>query len=154
MIPDAILGLIGNIAVAGTEDIPQGFIGLALDIPVVDQQADGGAGGLTLKDTGQDLYGIGLPAGGGVDGSARPSPRQLRINIRGRKGQAGRTAVDDRAQGRAVGFAPGRHPEDFAKGIAAHGSECSQVLTSCRICSTNSSTEAVSTVKVTSAAAW
>ena len=55
VIPDTVFLGIGEIAVSGPEDIPELFIGSAVDIPVLDDERDGGPGGLPLKGTGEDF---------------------------------------------------------------------------------------------------
>jgi hypothetical protein len=66
MVPYAILGLIGKIAMAGTKEAPQFVIILALSVPIINDQADGSAGGQAIEYSRQNLNFIGLPTAGGM----------------------------------------------------------------------------------------
>jgi hypothetical protein len=83
VIPEAVLGLIGEIAVSGPVDLPQGVIILAAHVPVINDQADGGAGGLPLKDPGEDFHLIRLLARRGVGLHSRAAPGQFLLQVRG-----------------------------------------------------------------------
>src|SRR5205807_1104161 len=57
---------------------------------------------------------------GGDSALAGAAAVQLDLDVRLGKGNAGRAAVHDAADGRTVGFAPGRKAEDGAEGAAGH----------------------------------
>ena len=122
VVPDAVFGLKGEIAVARPEEIAQGVVVLAPHVPVINDEADGGAGGAALEDPGENLHFVGLPPGRGVGLNPGPAPVQLLLDIPGAQSQPGRAAVDHRAQGRTVGLPPGGDPEDLAKGVTCQGS--------------------------------
>jgi hypothetical protein len=84
-------------------------------------QRDRGAGSLTFKDSGEDLYPIRLLAGtGGRTTAAGTPPIQVFLNVFKRKGQSGRATIDRRPYRGAMRFSPGCHPEYSAKGTTGH----------------------------------
>jgi hypothetical protein len=81
MVPYAVLGLIGKIAVAGTKETPQFVIILTFDIPIINDQADGSAGGQALEYSRQNLDFIGLPTAGGMGLHSGAPSGQFRFDI-------------------------------------------------------------------------
>jgi hypothetical protein len=81
MVPYAILGLIGKIAVAGAKKAPQFIIILALNVSIINDQADGGAGGQALEYSRQDFNFIGFPTAGGMSLHSGPPTGQFRVDI-------------------------------------------------------------------------
>jgi hypothetical protein len=83
MVTNAVLGLIGKIAMTGPEEVAKFVIILALNVPVVNDQADGGAGGQALEHPGEDLDLIGLSAAGGMGLHSGTAPGQFRFDFWG-----------------------------------------------------------------------
>ena len=71
MIPDAILGLVGEIGVTRAEDIFQLIVRFGIDVFIPNQERDGRSGGLPFEDSGENLYPVLLLT------QARPFPLTL-----------------------------------------------------------------------------
>jgi hypothetical protein len=63
MVPDAILGLVGEIRMAGTENFPQFFVRRGIDIIVPDQEGKGRSRSLPFKYSRENLHPVFLLAG-------------------------------------------------------------------------------------------
>ena len=79
------------------------------------QKGDGGSGGFSLKDTGQDLYGIGFSAGRCKAALPRFPAIQKDLDIFLTERKSGGAAIDHRPHSPAVGFPPGGYCKIFAK---------------------------------------
>ena len=77
---------------------------LAALVGVLNQQGDGCAGGHALVNAAQDLHLIGFLALGDMAAGAWAAAIQIMLYVGLAQSHAGRTAVDDTADGRAVGF--------------------------------------------------
>ena len=118
---------IGVVGVAGAEGLQDVAVILAALVGVLDQQADGGAGGLALINTREDFHRIGLVALGHKAAGAGAAPVQVGLDVGRAQGHAGRTAVDHAADGRAVRFPEVGDCEKMSEGIAAHGADYPRV---------------------------
>src|SRR5690606_15984821 len=123
VIAETVFLHIGVVGVTGTEGARDLGVILAALVGVLDQQADRGAGGLALEYAGQDLHGIRFATLGGVAAGAGLAAVQFALQVFLGQRQAGRTAIDDGTQGRAVGFTEGGDAEKFAEAVACH-TEC------------------------------
>ena len=132
VVPDAVLGVIGEVPMPRAKNFFEMVVVAAAGVAVQNDQADGGAGGASFEDPGEDFHPVLFPAPGGVGLDAGAAPGQKSVDVGGSQGQAGRAAVDDRAQGRAVGLTPGSHPENPAKGVACHDAPV-EVAVSCKL---------------------
>src|SRR5688500_3854332 len=113
VVAKTILLLVGVIGVAGPETILDLLVVVRALIGVLDQHADGRAGGAALEHAGQDLHLVRLLALTGVTRGASAPPFQFRLNIRLRQLQPRRTAVDDAAERRPVAFAEAGDGEEL-----------------------------------------
>ncbi len=120
-----VLTPVGVIGVAGAKALRDVAVVLAALILVADQQADRRAGGLALVHAREDLDPIRLIALGDELAGAGPPPIQVGLDVGLRQRHAGRTAVDDAADRRAMGFTKVRDGKQRAEGIAAHGERLS-----------------------------
>ena len=84
------------------------------------EQADGRTGGAPLEHAGQDAHLICFAPLGGVPGSTRLAPVQVSLQVAGGQFQAGRAAVHDASQGRAVALSEAGYREQFTDCIACH----------------------------------
>ncbi len=108
---------------AGAEGVEDVAVVLAALVGVADQQRDRRAGGQALVHAGQDLHRIGLVALRHVAAGAGAAPVQVGLDVGLGQRHAGRAAVDDAADGRAMAFAEVGDAEQFAEGAAGHGLE-------------------------------
>ncbi|KPW14023.1 Alpha/beta hydrolase family protein [Pseudomonas syringae pv. atrofaciens] len=120
VVADAELVVIGVIGVGRAEQVLDRRIVFGFLIGVADQQADGGAGGLALEDTRENLDLIGLLTLRGVAAGARLTPVQVALQVLQVQLQPRRAAVDDSDQRRAVAFAGGGDSEQLAESVAGH----------------------------------
>ena len=123
-IADAVLAPVGVVGMAGAEGVEQVAVVLAALVGVLDQQADRRAGGQAFVDARQDLDRIGLVALGHVAAGAGAAAVELGLDVFHAQRQAGRTAVDHAADGRAVAFAEIGDAKQVAEGAAGHGGGC------------------------------
>src|SRR5690606_29548853 len=122
-ITDAVFLPVGVVGVAGAEGARDLAVVLAALVGVADQQADRRAGGLALVHAAQDLHRVGLVALGDELAGAGAAAVQVALDVGLTERHAGRAAVDDAADGRAVGFAEVGDPEQGAEGVAAHATD-------------------------------
>ncbi|RML36909.1 Alpha/beta hydrolase protein [Pseudomonas syringae pv. atrofaciens] len=120
VVADAELVVIGVIGVGRAEQVLDRRIVFGFLIGVADQQADGGAGGLALEDTRENLDLIGLLTLRGVAAGARLTPVQVALQVLQVQLQPRRAAVDDSDQRRTVAFAGGGDSEQLAESVAGH----------------------------------
>ena len=84
-------------------------------VDIVDDDADGRAGGDTLEHPGQDARGIRLATLRDMPAATRPATVEIVLHVLFRERKTGRAAVDDAADGRAVTLAErgdGEEPSD------------------------------------------
>ncbi len=100
-----------------------GDVGIILRalVGVLDQQADGRAGGFALEYAGKDFDFICFAPLGGVARSARLAPVQIALDVGLGELQSRRTTVDDGAQSESVALAESGDGEQFAVGVSRHG---------------------------------
>ncbi len=87
---------------------------------VVDDETDGGAGGATFEDTGEDLHGVGFAPLGGMTTLPRLAPIQILLQIGLTEFEPGRAAVDDTADGRPVALAETGHRKKPTDAVPGH----------------------------------
>jgi hypothetical protein len=87
-------------------------------IGVVNDQADGRAGGPTLEQARQNLYLVGLAPLGGMPGFTRFTPIQIMLQVGVGERQARRAAVDDTADSWAVTFSKARNRKEFSETVS------------------------------------
>ena len=110
-VPEAVLGVVGEVGVGGPVDIAQMLVGLRAGVLVSHQDRNRGTGGVAAEDTRQDLGCVGLGALGDEPALARAAPVEVSLNVRGVEGQPGRAAVDHHTDAAAVRLAEGGDPE-------------------------------------------
>ena len=114
-VPDAILGLVGEIGMRGTEHGLHLGVGRGAGILVVDGDQDGGAKCLAVEDAGEDAAFVLLLTGGDDVALARTATIQFNLDLLGSDRETGRAAVDDATNPSAVGFPPGGDAEQSAE---------------------------------------
>ena len=99
-----------------------GDVGIILGplVGILDHQADWGAGGASLENTRQDAHKVRLAPLGREFGRAGLAQVQQWLNVRFGKRQAGRAAIDHRANGRPMAFAPGSKAKDATEAVETH----------------------------------
>ena len=119
-IAKAVFGLVGRVGMAGAgrqvRIIPR------TGVDIVDDQADRRAGGPAFVGAGEDPDPVRLLPGRGSGRKAGAAAVEPGLDILFGEGEAGRAAVDDRADGGAVALTPGGEAEDPAEAVPAHGS--------------------------------
>ena len=100
----AVLLQIRVISVAGPEGLQNVAVVLAALVGVLNQERDRRAGGHALVNAAQDLHLVRFLALGDVPTGAGTTPVQVVLYVGLAQSHAGRAAVDDAADGRAVGF--------------------------------------------------
>ena len=119
---NAVLFLVGQIRVGGTEHLlDRAVVGAAL-VDVFDHEPDGRARGDAFENAGKDLHLIGLPTLGRVPGTAGGAAVEIRLQVGFRQGEAGRATVHHSPQRWPVAFAKGRHREKLSKRVPGHQS--------------------------------
>src|SRR5690606_34422793 len=123
-VADAVLGLVGEVGVAGAEGAGDVAIVLRAGVLVLDQDRDrrtrGHRPGAVVVRARQDARRVALPALGDEAAAAGPAAVQPRLDVGLGQRDAGRTAVDDAADRRPVALAPGGHAEEVAEGVVGH----------------------------------
>src|SRR4029079_17345871 len=118
-VADAILGLIGEVGVAGAVLVPHVAVVFRARIDVLYLERDRRAGGQELaalfEHAGENLHRIRLAPLGGEARLARPPLFHVGLDLGLRDRDARRAAVDHAADGRSMAFAPGRHPEKMTE---------------------------------------
>ena len=126
IIADAVFHVIGVVRMAGPPFVADIAIILRAGIDILDQEADRCAGGdrtartVILERAGQDTDLVGLLARGDMPARARAAQIQPGLEVVLGQGNAGRAAVDNRADGRSMAFAPGGDPEKVSERIVRH----------------------------------
>ena len=120
IVADAVLGLVGEVGVARAEQLLDPAVVLGARVLVLDEQADGRAGGQPLEDAGQDPHPVGFAPLGGVPALPRAAAVELALEVGLAQCQPRRDPVDHAADRRPVAFAEGRDPEQRAEGVAGH----------------------------------
>ena len=119
-VAQAVLVVVGVVGVAGTERVEQVRVVLAALIGVADQERDRRPGRSALEDAGEDLDLVLLLALGDVARGARPAPVELGLDVGLGELHAGRTAIDDAADRRAVALAERRDAKQRAERASRH----------------------------------
>mmetsp|Transcript_35845 Transcript_35845/g.107226 ORF Transcript_35845/g.107226 Transcript_35845/m.107226 type:complete len:470 (+) Transcript_35845:651-2060(+) len=112
----AVLDEVGEVGVARPRDVAHLLVVARPLVLVWHKQADRRAQRVPVLGARQDLDEVLLGTRRGQARLARPSARQLRLDVRLGQREARRAAVDDRADALAVRLAKGRHAEDLAEG--------------------------------------
>ena len=86
----------------------------------MNNQANGRAGGLALKDAGENLHLIRFTPLGRVAAGSGTAAIEIRLNIRLRQRHAGRTAIDDTTDRNPMAFAKRGHTKEFSDAISRH----------------------------------
>ncbi len=120
-VTQAVLAPVGVVGVAGAEGVQQVAVILAALVGVLDQQRDRRAGGQAFVDARQDLHPVGFLALRDVAAGAGATAVELGLDVGFGQRQAGRAAVDDAADRRAVALAEIGDAKEFAEGAAGHG---------------------------------
>lgn len=109
----AVLFEVGPVGVGGAGEHVHGGVAVVLGalVLVEDEHADGGAQGDAGLGAGLDLHAVLFVARGRDGGLAGAAAGHLRLDVGLGEGHAGRAAVDDAADGAAVGFAIARQEE-------------------------------------------
>lgn len=119
-IADAVFGVVGVVGVGRTVFVLHLGVCFGAVVFIVDEDGDGGAEGEVFEGAGEDLAGIGFFARGGDIGLAGFPAVEGGLDIGFGEGEVGGAAVDDDADGAAVGFAEGGDAEEMA-GDGGHG---------------------------------
>ena len=109
VVPDTVFLPVGKVGVPGTKDPFDVLVIPAFLIAVVDHHRDGGSGAFPFESPRKDLHPIGLFAGGGERTLPRAASVELALDEGFVDRQTRRQAVEDAADGPAVGFAECRH---------------------------------------------
>src|SRR5262249_8761022 len=88
------------------------LVGGGAGVGVADDEAERGAGGEAIEEAGEDLDGVGFLALRDEGGLAGAAAVELHLDGVQIETEAGRTAGDHAAHGRAVRFAEGGHAEE------------------------------------------
>ena len=112
--------VVGVIGVGRTEQILDRRVVLGLLIGVANQQANRAAGRHPFKHPGQDLDLIGFLTLGGVAAGAGLAAIQITPQVFARQRQAGRAAIHNGDQSRAVAFASRGNSEESTKRVSRH----------------------------------
>ena len=117
MVANAVFALVGEIGVGGSEDMAQVVVVGGVVLGVAHEKSDGGAGGASFKDAGEEFDLIGFAAWGGEAALSRSAAVELVLNEIGVDVDAGGHAVDDAAYADAVAFAEGGEAEELSEGV-------------------------------------
>ena len=117
MVANAVFALVGEIGVGGSEDVAQVVVVRGVVLGVAHEKSDGGAGGASFKDAGEEFDLIGFAAWGGEAALSRSAAVELVLNEIGVDVEAGGHAVDDAAYADAVAFAKGGEAEELSEGV-------------------------------------
>ena len=117
MVANAVFALVGEIGVGGSEDVAQVVVVGGMVLGVAHEKSDGGAGGASFKDAGEEFDLIGFAAWGGEAALSRSAAIELVLNEIGVDVDAGGHAVDDAAYADAVAFAEGGEAEELSEGV-------------------------------------
>ena len=120
MVADAVFLQISKIRVSGAESAAQIVVIARLGVGVADENANGRAGGFSFKDAGDDFGAVGFAPLRHISRCAGAAAVQIALHIVFGKGNAGRTAVYDASQRRAVAFAESADAKQFSESIARH----------------------------------
>src|SRR5690606_32048503 len=118
IVADAVLVLVAVIGVGGAKLILDLGVVLGALVGILDDHANGRAGGPALEHPGEDLHLVRLPALGGVAGLPGLAAIEVQLQIRLTQFEARGAAVDDATEGKAMALAKGGHREEFSKGVA------------------------------------
>src|SRR5690606_9813814 len=113
MIAMAVFAPIRVIGVPGSEHLPEIVVLGRVNVRVIRDHGNRGAGGDALIHTGEDLGAIPLVARRRDLALANTATIQLMLDLLDRERQAGRHSFDHHAKRRSMGFAPGRQLEDL-----------------------------------------
>lgn len=120
VVADAVFVPVGVVGVAGAELAGDCTVVFAALVGVADEEGDGGAGGCAFKHAGEDFHLVGFAALGNVAAGAGFAAVEVGLDVGFAEGEAGRAAVDDAADARAVAFAEGGNGEELSEGVACH----------------------------------
>src|SRR5205823_5072346 len=120
VVAQAVLGIEGEVGVAGAILVLDVRVVLAVLIGVAKQDADRGAVGLALEDARPDLGNVLLLALRDDLRLAGAAPPQIGQQVVDAEREAGRTAVDDAHVPRPMTDAGGGDAKQFSEGIARH----------------------------------
>ena len=112
----AVLEVRSIVRMAGTRDVQQGLVVLALRICIMKNDGERSAGRISVIDAAEDLRLIGLHARGRAFRAA-PAAGDVRREIRLTEGNARREAVHDHADLLAVRFAENTYSEYVTKSV-------------------------------------
>src|SRR5262249_46308852 len=101
----AVFHQIRVVRMAGTELVLEGLVVLRLGVGVLDQEADGRAGGPALEHAGEDLHRVRLVALRGVARGAGAAAVHVALDVGLRELHSRRAAVHDAAQRRSMALA-------------------------------------------------
>ena len=121
VVADAVFGVVGVVGVAGAVLVFDGAVVAAALVFVVDEQADGRAGGLACKDAGEEAEAVVFLARGNVARGAGFAPVEFGLDGGFVQRDARRSAIENAADGRAVAFAVGGEDEVLSDAVSAHG---------------------------------
>ncbi len=120
VVAKAVFLLVGVVGVTGTKPVLDLLVVARTRVGVLDEDADGRAGGAALEHTGEDLHRVGFVALTDELRRAGAAPVDVALQIGLAQLESRRAAVDDATQRGSVTLAEGRHREQSADRITRH----------------------------------
>src|SRR5690606_20844617 len=123
-VAESVLRVVREVGVRGTVGSLERLVRAGPRSLVVEHEEEGCSDRAPFEDAGKDAHAVRLLAGGGDAALSGTTAIELRLHIRGRKREPGRTAIHDHSDAAAVGLSPGGDREELAEDGSAHGRGC------------------------------